>query len=179
MNYITYDNARELIQDGDIVSVLRPAEGASVVSWIITKVTKSPIYHTGVAVWMMSKTGEKRLFIVEAFDATRRIVPVSVYDGYELHVLAKPDYVLFSLFSTDLVERVGKNEYSYVKAIASGFRQHLYMPAVNNNGEFCSEMALKMWQKGGLPITNTALNPGQLESVLTLKYNIEYRCLIK
>lgn len=180
MQYITYDEARNLIQDGDIISVLRNTKKSSLISWVITKVTNSPIYHTAIAVWMKSETGEKRLFAVEAYDAVRRMVPISQYAINDLHVLAIPDNVKFENFSYTLIERVGAAKYSYPKAIYSGFRRVFKLPQFSpTTGEFCSEMAAKLWKLGGLDIDDTELDPAKLEEILTTKYNIKYRCFIK
>ncbi len=179
MKPISYEQARTVIQDGDIISVLRLDKRASLLQKVITYWTKSPIYHTAIALWMNTEHGEKRLFVVEAYDATRRITPLSVYQKHRLHVLAKPEHVRFDLFVGSLVERVGTAEYSYVRAFISGVRQYLKLPnIVLTTGEFCSELAAKVWKMGGMNITETGLNPAELERVLTQEYGVQYRCIV-
>jgi hypothetical protein len=180
MTPISYEQARTLIQDGDIISVLRREDKMSLLQKLITTWTKSPIFHTAIAIWLSTGHGEKRLFVVEAYDATRRITPLSVYQKHPFHVLAKPEHVKFELFSGSLVERVGTAEYSYVRAFISGVRQYLKLPnIVLATGEFCSELAAKVWKMGGMDITETGLNPAELERVLVHDYGVQYRCIIQ
>jgi len=175
----TYEEGRKLIQNGDIISFLRLDKKASLIAKLTTYWTQSPIYHTGIAIWMSTEHGEKRLFVVEAYDATRRITPLSNYRKYKMRVLAKPDNVQFDLFIGSLVERVGSAEYSYVRAFMSGLRQYLTLPPiVLATGEFCSELAAKAWKMGGLNIKETGLNPAELERVLMQEHGVQYRCII-
>lgn len=175
-----YDKVRELIQDGDIISVLRKKKNPSFISSIISKVTCSPIYHTAIAISMYSDHGEKRVFALEAYDATRRMVPLSTYVENELHILAKPDFIDFANYSQWLIEKVGIAEYSYSRAIISGLRQYLSLPRINiSTGEFCSELAAKFWKMGGVPLKETGLNPAELERILIQECNIQYRCWIE
>lgn len=177
MEIKNYYEVRDLIQDGDIISFLRPIKKISLLSKVITYWTKSPIYHTGIAVWLNTTHGDRRLFVVEAMDKTRRLTPLSTYVYHPIHVLAKPDYVDFNKFAEPLIERVSEAEYSYLKAIQSGVRQYLKLPYVSiSTGEFCSELAAKCWKIGGLQIDDTCLNPAILEDTLINQYNITYRC---
>lgn len=176
-----YEDARHLIQNGDIVSVLRLKTKASLLSHVITAWSRSPIYHTGILVWMSTEgSSEKRLFIVEAFDATRRITPLSVYNKNELRVLAIPAHVKFDLFAPSLLGRIGTAKYSYLKAFQSGIRQYLSLPYVSvDTGEFCSELAAKSWKQGGLAIQDTNVDPAMLEKLLIEQHGVKYRCIIE
>jgi len=179
MTPITYEQSRNFIRDGDIISIFRSKNNPSLFSRIITAWTKSPIYHTAIAVWLKIDSGEKRLFVVEADASTRRIIPLSTYQYHQMHVLAKPESVNFELFSSSLLERVGTAKYSYTKAIISGLRHYLELPkVVVATGEFCSELAAKMWKMGGMDITDTSLDPDHLERMLVEEFGVEYRCWI-
>lgn len=176
---VKYEEGRKFIQDGDIISFLRLEKKASLIAKLTTYWTQSPVYHTGIAVWMNTDHGEKRLFVVEAYDATRRITPLSNYQKFKMRVLAKPANVKFELFVGSLVERVGSAEYSYIRAFMSGLRQYLTLPPiVLATGEFCSELAARAWKMGGLNIKETGLNPAELERVLLQEHGVQYRCII-
>lgn len=175
---ISYEQARELIQDGDIISILRLKTNATIMSNFISWFTQSEIYHTVIAVWMTSDNGEKRLFVVEADPANRLLVPLSVFQKNGFHVLAKPDYVDFKKISSELVGNVGIAKYSITKAVNSGIRQYLKLPKISNTGEICSELVAKMWKLGGLPIEDTLLDPAELERILTTNFKVQYRCKV-
>lgn len=177
---LSYEQARDLIQDGDIVSILRNDKKSSIIAKLTTWWTQSPIYHTGIAVWLSTySNNEKRLFIVEAFDATRRVAPLSIYAKNRMHILAIPEHVKFEYFAPSLLERIGTAEYSYIRAFMSGLRQYVKLPAlVLATGEFCSELAAKAWKIGGMNITETGLNPAELERVLIQEYGVQYRCIV-
>jgi hypothetical protein len=175
---MTYEQARELIQDGDIISFFKLKSNGTLTSNIISFFTKSEIYHTAMAVWLTSDNGERRLFVVEADPANRLLVPLSVFSDHNFTVLAKPDYVDFKKISPKLINKVGTAKYSYLKAINSGIRQYFNFPVLASTGEFCSELVLKMWQLGGFKINDTLLDPTELEKVLIEDHDIKYRCKV-
>lgn len=176
MNAIPYSELRDKIQDGDIISVLRPRKHASIFANTISFFTGSPIYHSGIAVWLTSLTGEKRLFIVEAQDQCRQVQLLSNYgEVQELHVLARPEYVNFGKFSSELINKVGVAPYSYLKALNSGIRQYFWLPKITGTGEYCSQLTLDMWKLGGLPLTDTQLDPAMAEKILVGTMRVEYR----
>jgi hypothetical protein len=176
MKVLPYNQGRDLIKNGDIVTVLRPKK-FSLFASTISFFTGSPIYHTGIAVWLTNETtSEKRLFLVEAMDSRRRIISLSEYSKQDLHVLAMPNYVNFQLFADDLLAKINVAPYSYLKAIWSGIKQYCWLPTINEEGEFCSEMVAKMWKKGGFPITDTCINPAEMERIFVNVMHVEYRC---
>ena len=174
-----YIEGRDLIQDGDIVFVCRPHHKFSFFANTISFFTRSEIYHCGIAVWMKSDSGEKRLFLVEADLNNRRMIPLSYYEKQSMFVLAKPEEVKFEYFSGQMLERIGSEKYNLLKAVEAGVRKYLLLPRLSLNGEICSEMCLRMWRIGGFTKMNQQLlTPDQLYSELYVEYGISRRVVI-
>jgi len=177
MNYL---QGRELIQNGDMVFVCRNKKKFSFFANTISFFTRSEIYHCAIAVWMQAESGEKRLFLVEADLNNRRIVPLSIYEGHDMYVLAKPDIVKFEYFSSELIVPVGTQKYGIGKAIEAGLRKYLLLPRLASEGEICSEMCLRMWRIGGfVRLDQELFTPDQLYNIMTMACNIQTRVDIK
>jgi hypothetical protein len=174
-----YSEARDLIQDGDIVSILRCKNSFSFFANTISLFTRSPIYHSAIAFWMETNPGQRRLFLAEADINSRRLVPLSTYEGHEMHVIAKPDEIDFCKFSPSLLENVAKENYSIAKAVGAGLRKYLLLPKLDVGGEICSELCIKMWMKGGFNYEGeTLLTPDQLETKMIKYFGFKYRVVI-
>jgi hypothetical protein len=175
-----YLEGRELIQNGDMVFVHRNKKKFSFFANAISFVTRSEIYHCGIAVWMKADSGEKRLFLVEADLNDRRMVPLSLYDQHQMFVLAKPDEVVFDYFSNELIIPVGTQKYNILKAVEAGIRKYLLLPRLATDGEICSEMCLRMWRIGGFTKMKQELfTPDQLYSIMFLDYGVKRRVAIE
>jgi hypothetical protein len=175
-----YSEARELVEDGDIVSVLKPKNKFSLFADVISIFTQSPIYHTCIVTWMYSCSGQRRLFAVEADSNKRRLIPLSIYEGQEMHVWAKPDNVKYDIFAEDLLARVGSADYGFTKAVKAGLSKYVVLPFSKQitSGEICSELAIKMWIKGGFNFTGeTLITPAELEQKM-IELNVKRRVII-
>jgi hypothetical protein len=175
---MNYEEARLLIKDGDIISIFRPKHKFSLFANTISFFTQSPIYHTAIAVWLGNELGDKRLFVVEADLSNRRITPLSMYCGQEIHVLAIPEYVRFGFFSNELLAHVSQAKYGVIKAVEAGLKKYFLLPRISATGEICSELALRMWCIGGFKgFAETLLTPDQLEKRL-LESGVKLRVII-
>lgn len=153
MNTLTYDQARDLIQDGDIIFIAnKKGFFSSVVRWA----TKSRFSHCNIAFWV-DVQGVKRLLVVEAQGGTkRRIINLSYYVDYmdaSLYVVTPPRP--WPSVTSLALAKVGDIQYNYVEAIYVGLRDFLWhslrikIPARSFTGEICSEFIANVF---GLPI---------------------------
>lgn len=177
MDYLTLQEGKKLIQDGDIVLVCK-TEQTSFIGKLVAKVQNSTVYHAGLAFWLTLPCGQKELFIAEAAPSGTCLTNIAQYHLQNLRVLAKPAYVKNHNFTRELFASMGAVPYSFKKSMWSAFRQYLRLPSLNEKGMFCSELVAKMWCKGGFPLKDTEINPKKLEQFL-LQREVKYRCWIK
>lgn len=141
MEGLTYEQARDIIQDGDIVFL--HGTHKSWVQNIIMAFTASTYTHVCIAFWI-TLGGEERLMCVEAQSNTaRRILSMSFYEDRKFTVLASPND--WSMVREDVLARVGKVHYSITSAIYVGIREWLLrtcnisLPSLQLSNEICSE----------------------------------------
>lgn len=143
MEVKTYEEMRNLIEDGDIMFFRK---NTTIISRIIQWLTVSPYFHVAIAFWIGSPHG-RRLMIAEAQGGTkRRIVNASFYSNLDQDVLKAP--VEWSNIEEDVMSKIGITNYSYSDAIFAGltafFKKHLGLKIkvnqnTNTNDEICSE----------------------------------------
>lgn len=147
---IPYDQARDLIQDGDIVFI---ADHKGPVSAVIETLTKSMFSHCNIAFWV-EIGGEKRLLCVEAQGGTkRRIVNLSYYqsNGSKFLYVVTPPKAWKDVAGVAL-EKLGQADYSYLEALYVGFREFLLkyfnikLKEVDLKGEICSEFIARVYE---------------------------------
>ncbi len=157
---ISYEGALRKINTGDIV-FLSGAKG--LFSRAITKVTKSPFSHVGIAVWLTDCTCSNRAplpFIVEAFSAGRRIVSLSYYgESRSLSVIESP--IPWEKYSDELMQRTGREPYGWLDLLGLGLKELVGLKGLDFNGEVCSEMVAKSLNRGGLGL-DPMQSPGSL-----------------
>lgn len=145
METITYDQARDKINDGDIIFI---RNAFTFTSKIIRLFTRSKYSHVGIAFWAIIG-GEERLMIVEAQGGTRRrIVNMSFYAKNQIDVVAAPRP--WPEYAKRALENIGLEEYGWFEAIYVGIRESLltYLNIILSPkdlpGEICSEYVAKM-----------------------------------
>lgn len=156
----SYAEVRSLICNGDLLTFSKNAQ-SSLWHRFTTRVLRSPYYHCGLAVWMTSDNGTRRLFICEA-GTSRRILLLSAYTGLDFDVIGCP--ADFNKFEDSLLERVGVERYSIITYIAVGLRFLIGLPTKDPSGEICSEMVQKAYRKGGFYLPRTIMSPGELHA---------------
>jgi hypothetical protein len=166
MQTVTYTEGREQIRNGDILAFhttkISPF-GPKVVSFF----TGSSIYHVGIAVWLYSSEGDRRLFIVEANKGNRQIVPLSLYAGERIDVYKYP--VMFKKFSGKLLDSVGFVKYSYIDLPIIWLKEKFGIELRNQSGEVCSEMIAKMFDGTKFQLNTSLISPGKLIEDLVIK----------
>lgn len=141
MSGLSYEEARHLIQDGDIVffhgSWRNPFQA------LVMAFTRSKFSHVCIAFRM--KVGDtERVMCVEAQGRTRRrILSLSFYGNKNMVVVSSPKP--WTDIQTAALERVGVAKYSMLSAIYVGIREYLLktfsirLPISDLPHEICSE----------------------------------------
>jgi len=142
----SYMDARELIQDGDIVFI---TDRSSPVAWLVRFFTRSRYSHVGIAFWMQTG-GISRLMMAEAQGGTnRRIVNLSKYAQYNLDVIKAPGP--WKRILGNALARLSDVPYGYMEAFYVGLVEtalkyfDIELPRKDFNGEICSEYVAKMY----------------------------------
>lgn len=169
MTKLSYQEARLLIQDGDVVFIhgswRRPIQ--ALIMWF----TNSKFSHVCLA-FKVTTGGVERLMCVEAQGKTkRRILNLSFYDDKDMTILAAPRD--WAEIQGKALERVGKAKYSFLAAAYIGVRELVHrtldikLPSLDLPHEICSEFIAKVV---GLP--DTDVSPQVLYEDL-LSYTVE------
>lgn len=159
---MSYKEARSFIKNGDLLTFMVGHKDYRLLHKLTKFVTRSPYYHTGIAVWMSTDSGESRLFICEAHRTGRRLVPLSMYSNLRFDVTTCP--VEFNLIEKPLLELVGSVPYGFLDYIGVGLRMLFGITAKDDDGsEICSEMAQDLFYKAGLSIPDVPFAPNELK----------------
>lgn len=159
MDILTYTEGRDKIKSGDIVA-FHTDHRSPIGPQIVTFFTGFSVYHVGVAVWLYSSAGDRRLFIVEANKGNRQIVPLSLYAGERMDIYTPP--VKFDLFSETLLARVGNIKYSWFDLPKIWVREKFGINCNNSKGEVCSEMIVHIFKESGVQFSTDVISPGKL-----------------
>ena len=173
MKVVEYEHARNYIENGDLIFF---KNGGSIWSRMTQALTKSPIYHCGIAFWMRDPLYQCRLFVVEASQGGRRIVSLSSYDKHEMDVIASPvDWIKHCDPVLDLTGRV---PYSKLEFIAIGLLEAFGIRRRKDDvGEVCSKMIAEYCKSAGIELPTTDISPAKLKTTL-LELGFEQRCTV-
>lgn len=158
-----YEELRNNIKSGDIIA-FKVSKYAPFFAHILKAVLKQDIYHIGIAVWLLSEDGHRRLFIVEASKGNRIVTPLSKYKNEPVDVYPLP--FDFSNISEALLDRVGSVHYAYLDLLSIYLKEKFNMNVHDFNGEVCSEMVLDMLMRGGMKIDNDLYSPFRVTQIL-------------
>lgn len=147
METITYEQARDKINDGDLIFI---RNATTFTSKIIRFFTRSPYSHVGIAFW--ATIGHKqRLLVVEAQGGTkRRVVNMGFYALHNIDVVSAPRN--WEEYATEALENIGVQDYGWFEAGYVGLRETLLhyfnwaLSARDLPGEICSEFAARLLQ---------------------------------
>jgi hypothetical protein len=167
MNSLTYDQARSIIEDGDIVLFQGDLSISHPIDAMIMLVTGSPFVHCNIAFWE-DVAGQHMLMAVEAQGGTkRRILNESFYSTKKMVVIK--GIKSWNDIAPDALSRVAEQKYSYVTAAYAGLRDFFVhtvgwrLPKMDHPGEICSEFVARL--EG---LAETDLSPGDLYKALLL-----------
>ena len=164
---VSYEEARNQIQDGDIIFV-RNKQTLS--ARVVRTFTRSLYSHVGFAFWVEA-AGKRRLMMVEAQGgARRRIVNMSYYRENELDIIAAQDD--WNDIGSNALTKLGLVSYGWGEAAYVGLRETL-LKVLNIRiarrdfpGEICSEYVARI-----LKMKEIHISPQLLwEQLLTVGY---------
>lgn len=173
MKVVNYEQARNEIHDGDLIFF---KNGDSIWSHMTEALTKSPIYHCGIAFWIRDPLYKSRLMVVEANQGGRRIVSLSSYSKHEYDVLASPlDWVKYC---DEVLDNTGAVPYSKIEFVAIGLLEAFGIRRrKDDKGEVCSKMIAEYCKSAGTELETTDISPAKLKSTL-LELGFEQRCTV-
>ena len=151
-----YLEVRDQIGSGDIIA-FEVSKYAPKISGFIKLFTRENIYHIGIAVWMYSSEGDRRLFIIQASNGNRQVVPLSLYEDETMQIWAAP--CPFSNISEYALQRIGKVKYAYMDLISIWAKDNLKKKKKNWSGEVCSEMVVKIYGSAGIDLGDKLSTP--------------------
>lgn len=175
MKNLSYENARNYIEDGDIVFVRK---GTTLYSRLTQFATDSDTYHVGIAFWVRDPVYKSRLFIVEASQGGRRIVSLSSYAKHPMDIIGAP--ISWEQNCDDILDNTGLVPYSLREAIWIGLLEMFNLRRTADDlGEVCSKMVAKYLVKGGVPLPATDVSPARLKALLqSLNYEVKLSVIL-
>jgi hypothetical protein len=173
MKVVSYEQARNVIQDGDFIFF---KNGNSIWSLLTEAVTDSPIYHCGIAFWIRDPLYKSRLMVVEASNGGRRIVSLSSYAKHEMDVVAS--HLDWVKYGEPVLDKTGAVPYSKFEFIAIGLLEKFGIRRrKDDEGEVCSKMIAEYCKSAGVELPTTDISPAKLKTTL-LALGFEERCTV-
>lgn len=173
MKVVNYEQAKSLISDGDLIFF---KNGGTIWSRMTQFLTKSPIYHCGIAFWIRDPLYASRLMVVEASIGGRRIVTLSSYEKHEMDVIASP--AEWEKYCDPVLEKTGAIPYSKLEFIAIGLLEAFGVRRRKDDfGEVCSKMIAEYCKTAGIELPTTDISPAKLKSTL-LELGFAQRCTV-
>jgi Permuted papain-like amidase enzyme, YaeF/YiiX, C92 family len=144
---LTYEEARSVVKDGDIVFI--HGQWNDPIQAVVMFFTASLFSHVCIAFWATTPQG-KMLMCVEAQGKTRRrIFPLSFYSDNEMTVIVAPKP--WKTVESFALSKVGKAEYGMLEAMYVGAREFVLrhtgykLPVRYNNKEYCSTFVASVY----------------------------------
>lgn len=161
---LTYDEVRELVQDGDIVFIhgswYRPIQA------LIMFFTGSEFSHCAIAFWAKTPAGARLMCVEAQGGSRRRILTLNYYDDALMTIVRAPKE--WSEVREVALEDIGRKTYSFLEATYVGIREFLQrrtslkLPRLNTRHEICSEFIAKVYD-----LPETDISPQKLYEQLT------------
>lgn len=159
-----YEQARELVQDGDFVFF----KAQSFKQRIICFITGGEHSHCGIANWLTDDLGNRRLMLIESFVGGCRMVTMSSYSNRDCDILtiADMDWASSNKYVMSKVGEVKYGMFDFVTigvkdiAVRLGVRSRMkWMP--DSGGQVCSEMLADVLSQFK-SVTSTLVSPATL-----------------
>ena len=160
---MNYNEARELLKDGDVVFF--PS-----VTWkqkFVTFFTGGTVSHCGFVVWLTDGAGTRRCMLLEAHSGGCRVVNLSCYKYRG--IIAFRTNLDWPTVAEYAVAKTGNVPYSYIDCLMIGIK-NVYRRVVGDElqevpnfaGEVCSEMCADVFIKSGVYKLDLTLSPDEL-----------------
>lgn len=155
----TYDQARDRIQNGDIVFIKNKS---GILPWIIRLFTSSSYSHVGIAFWVTVEDTARLMIAETQGGVNRRILNLSYYASSEMDIVKAP--VPWPLYFETALHHLGKEKYGWLDACYIGIREffikklNIRLPIRNFYGEICSEYVARLLIRG-LPDIQPSVSP--------------------
>ena len=168
---VSYAVGRDMIKNGDIISFFASHEE----NWLhkfttvpILFLVGSRIYHSGVALWITTDTGEKRLMCMEGVGKGRRFVNMDHFSDHKMEVHACPAELDKRKIEDYLLDGIGMS-YAFFDLAVIALNEFFGIKnlSTSKTGAVCSETAARAWEAGGYKFESTKLSPGMLRNVLS------------
>lgn len=147
MKKYTYDQARELIEDGDIVFVW--GSWKDFTSGLIMYFTNSKFTHVFICFDHPTDNGPRKLLVEAQKGSARRILNFSFYENKYFSIIKAPKQ--WKEVNGVALDRVGKVKYGLLEAIYAGLSDYVWhvfrirLPKFSLSSEYCSEFVARVY----------------------------------
>ncbi len=161
---MTYDEYSPLINTGDLIAI---PIAHNILGKATQYFTRSTYTHTGIAIWL-----DNELFMAELNGGRNHLIPIIQLTNF--HVYKCPDNL------NDIYGSIRKwlsyiIEYGYSAFIAIGLLNWLRIKYFVHwkNILVCSGYCVAIYQTAGWQQCSRVISPGELTSMLNLKFKVE------
>lgn len=162
---LTYEVARNQINDGDLIDVITPH---SFLGHLTKFFTRKKYIHTGTAIWF----GDM-LCIAELNGGRNHYTPLSQLVGLDFDVYAKPDGLADIRVAIIKWVRIPIS-YGYIAFVFIGIRNFFRIKRQINWRQIlvCSGLSVAIYEEAGWPHCSRVIAPSELAEMLQLKFEV-------
>ena len=164
---LNYNEARKLIDNGDLVSI-RTSHG--IMGNLTKYFTRSDYTHCGIAIWI-----EGGLYIGELNGGRNHLTPLSQYENAEFDVFYPPRGLKSDTIKDSVMKKLRSQiDYGYLAFVAIGITEWLKLKAYPNwrNTLVCSSWCITVYEDAGWSKQSHLISPGGLSKMLDLKLSV-------
>jgi hypothetical protein len=164
MEQLTYAEAKDRIEDGDIL-IFQLGESPTLLQRLIAFFSRDTEFHAAIALWMTEPDGARAPYCIQAGYTLREMVPLLKESHNRIDVWKCP--VPVEPMIRPLIDGVGKVWYGYKDFLALGIKYTFKLKVCEDfPGEICSEMVAKLLVAGGMDLRRTVISPSVLATEL-------------
>lgn len=165
---LTYDAARELIADGDVV-LLR---GRTLLARVIRFFSRRPHSHAGMAFWT-----QDGLLLTEINSGHNHAIPLSQFADQEFDVYERPASAVGDARAAAFAGMRTRIHYGYATLVPIGLLEYcrIFIFVHWRSIMSCAGYVVMLLEMMGMPETTRMLSPGRLGGMLTLKLQVRPR----
>lgn len=167
---LSYDEARDLIEDGDLIATRKTH---SLFNWATKFFTREEYTHNGLAIWL-----DDGLWMSEINGGKNHLIPMSQLAGEDFDVCCPPEGLDRREIRREILESLRvKIPYGKLAAFATGLVEFFNLGIYIHwrNILHCAGISIRTYERAGWPRHTYVMSPGKLVKLLPFKFAVRVK----